>query len=160
MGIAYGACEYMKGGEIVLTPNQEKFVQGIIEGKSQAEAYREAYPKQRSSDKTVWEAASRLMANSKVNARLKELRDQLAKPSIMTAQERLEYLTRVIKGEEPEKLVQFIEGERFEEDIPPSIKTRLNALDIMNKMQGEYVQKIAADVDTNVTINIELSDDE
>jgi hypothetical protein len=86
------------------------------------------------------------MNNSKVIARLKELRDQLAKPSIMTAQERLEYLTRVIKGEEPEKIVQFIEGERFEEDIPPSIKTRLNALDIMNKMQGEYTTKIEGDI--------------
>ena len=126
----------------MLTPNQEKFVQGIIEGKSQADAYREAYPKQRSTDKTIWESASRLMANPKVNARLKELRDQLAKPSIMTAQERLEYLTRVIKGEEPEKYVQFIEGQKVEEDIPPSIRTKLNAIDIMNKMQGEYTTKI------------------
>jgi hypothetical protein len=29
----------------------------------------------------------------------------------------------------------------------------------MNKMQGEYVQKVVADVDTSYTINIELSDD-
>lgn len=144
----------------MLTPNQEKFVQGIIEGKSQIDAFRAAYPKQRSADKTCYENASRLMNNSKIKARLKELRDQLAKPSIMTAQERLEYLTRVIKGEEPERVVQFVEGEKFEETIPPSIKTRLNALDIMNKMQGEYVQKVEADVKSELTINIELSDDE
>ena len=144
----------------MLTANQEKFVQGIIEGKSQAEAYREAYPKQRSADKTIWENASRLMANSKVKARISELRDQLAKPSIMTAQERLEYLSRVIKGEEPEKYVTFVNGEKFEEDIPPSIKTRLNAVDIMNKMQGEYTQRIEAEVTKEVVINIELCDDE
>lgn len=144
----------------MLTPKQEKFVQGIIDGLSQADAYRSAYSTDKMADKTVWEKASRLMADDKVKARVKEIRDQMMKPSIMSAQERLEYLTRVIKGEEPEKLVQFVQGERLEEDIPPSIRTRLNALDIMNKMQGEYVQKVVADVDTSYTINIELTEDE
>lgn len=137
----------------MLTPKQEKFVQGIIEGLSQADAYRAAYPKQRMSDKTIHEAASRLMANSKIIARLKELRDQMMKPTIMSAQERLEYLTRVIEGAEPEKYVQFVNGEKFEEDIPPSIKTRLNALDIMNRMTGEYVQKVEG------TINVSKLED-
>jgi phage terminase small subunit len=126
----------------MLTPNQEKFVQGIIEGKSQIDAYREAYPKQKSADKTCYENASRLMNNSKIKARVKELRDQIAKPSIMTAQERMEWLSRLISNAE--------EG----------TNEKLKAIDIMNKMQGEYVQKIAADIDTNVNINIELSDDE
>lgn len=158
MVTAYGA-QYRKGGENMLTANQEKFCQGIIEGKSQAEAYRQAYPKQRSSDKTVWEAASRLMANSKVNARIKELRDELAKPSIMTAQERLEFLTAVINGTKGEMATKIVDGEEVEIEVPASMKNRLSAIDIMNKMQGEYVQKVVADVDTSYTINIELSDD-
>ena len=37
---------------------------------------------------------------------------------------------------------------------------KLRAVDLMNKMQGEYVQKVVADVDTSYNINIELSDDE
>lgn len=130
----------------MLTANQEKFVQGIIEGKSQIEAYREAYPKQRSADKTCYENASRLMNNSKIKARLKDLRDQLAKPSIMTAQERLEYLTRVIKGEEPEKVINIVDGEPVEVELPSALKTKLNAIDIMNKMQGEYITKIEGEV--------------
>lgn len=143
----------------MLTANQEKFVQGIIEGKSQAEAYREAYPKQRSSDKTVWEAASRLMANSKVNARIRELRDQLAKPSIMTAQERLEFLTQVINGTKGEKVIEIVDGEQVEIEVPASMKNRLSAIDIMNKMSGEYTQKVEASVTNAVNISIELSDD-
>lgn len=143
----------------MLTPKQEKFALNIFEGMNQAEAYKASYSAKNMSDNAIYREASLLMSNPKIAQRIQELRDKTAKSSIMTAQERLEYLTRVIKGEEPEKMVQFIEGERFEEDIPPSIKTRLNALDIMNKMQGEYVQKIAADVETNVTINIELSDE-
>lgn len=130
----------------MLTAKQEKFVQGIIEGKTQADAYKEAYPKQRMSDKTIYEAASRLMKDSKIIARVKELRDQMAKPTIMTAQERLELLTRIAKGEEPERIVQFIEGVKVEFEIPASLKARQNSVDIMNKMTGEYSTKIEGEI--------------
>lgn len=143
----------------MLTNNQETFAKAIIEGKSQIEAYREAYPKQRSSDKTCYENASRLMANSKIIARIQELRDQLAKPSIMTAQERLEYLTGIIKGTNGEKVIQVVDGEPVEVEVPASVKNKLNAIDIMNKMQGEYTQKVEASVTNAVNICIELSDD-
>lgn len=125
----------------MLTPKQEMFVQNIIKGMSQADAYRSAYPNQKMSDKTVWETASKLMNNPKVITRLNELREQLAKPSIMSAQKRLEWLTEVIN------------------DKDVAINDKLKAADIMNKMQGEYIQKVVADVDTNVNINIELTDE-
>ena len=125
----------------MLTAKQEKFVRGIIEGMTQADAYRAAYSCKRMSDKTVWENASRLMADSKVKARVQELRAELVKPGIMTAQERLRWLTELINSEE--------EG----------TNEKLKAIDIMNKMQGEYVQKVEANVSNEVTINIELSDD-
>ena len=126
----------------MLTPKQEVFVQKIIEGMSQADAYRAAYNTNRMSDKTIHEAASRLMADSKVSARVKELREQVTSKTIMTAQERLRWLTEVIQSPET------------------SINDKLKAADIMNKMQGEYVQKIAAEVQTETTINIELVDDD
>lgn len=125
----------------MLTQKQEAFVQGILEGMSQADAYRSAYPNQRMTDKTLWESASKLMKNPKVTARLKELRDELAKPTIMSAQERLEWLTKLIQSKEE------------------TTSDKLKAADIMNKMQGEYVQKVEADVKSEVTISIELSDD-
>lgn len=126
----------------MLTANQEQFAQNIIQGMSQADAYRSAYPKNRMSDKTLHEAASRLMANSKVIARLTELRNELATPAIMSAQKRLEWLTGVIQSEEE------------------STSDKLKAVDLMNKMQGEYVQKVQAEVQTETTINIELVDDD
>lgn len=121
----------------MLTAKQEQFVQNIIQGMSQADAYRSAYPDTKMSDKTIHEAASRLVSNNKVVARLSELRGELAKPTIMTAQKRLEWLTEVINSEE-------------------DINAKLKAVDLMNKMQGEYVQKIEADVRSEVNINIEL----
>ena len=126
----------------MLTAKQEAFCQNIIQGMSQADAYRSAYPNTRMADKTVIEAASRLMANSNVLARINELRGELAKPSIMSAQERLEWLTERI------------------EDKSIDINAKLKAIDIMNKMQGEYVQKVEADVKSDITINVELVDDD
>ena len=113
---------------------------------SQADAYRNAYPKQKSSDKTVWECASKLLKNPKVNTRLKELREQLVKPTIMTAQERLEFLSKVISGEKGELVTEIVDGKPTEIEIPASMKNRLNAIDIMNKMQGEYTTKISGDI--------------
>ena len=64
----------------MLTAKQELFVQKIIEGMNQADAYRAAYSSKNMSDKTIHEAASRLVRDSKVAARLAELREQLTKP--------------------------------------------------------------------------------
>ena len=124
----------------MLTPKQEAFVQNIIQGMSQADAYRSAYECKRMSDKTIHEAASRLVADSKVSARLSELREKLANEKIMSAQERLEWLTELVKSKEE------------------TTTDKLRAVDLMNKMQGEYVQKIEAQVENEVRINIELSD--
>lgn len=140
----------------MLTDKQEQFCRNIIEGMSQADAYRNAYPNNRMADKTIQENACRLARKDAVKARIKELRDALAKPSIMTAQDRLEFLTRVINGEQGEKMVQVVDGEPIEVDVPTSLKNKLSAIDIMNKMQGEYVQKVEAEVTNAVNINIEL----
>lgn len=143
----------------MLTAKQEQFVKNIIDGMSQADAYRYAYPNQRMSDKTIWEKASRLMSDDKVRARLQELRDKMVDDSIMTAKERLKFLTGVINGTEKEKITQIVDGEPIELEVPISVKNKLSAVDLMNKMQGEYTQKIEAEVNTEVNINIELSDE-
>lgn len=126
----------------MLTAKQEAFAQNIVEGMNQADAYRSAYSCKNMSDNAVYVNASKLAGDTKVALRIKELREQLAKPSIMTAQKRLEWLTEVIQ------------------DKTEKTENRLKAADIMNKMQGEYVQRIEAEVQTETTINIELVDDD
>lgn len=143
----------------MLTAKQEQFAQNIIKGMSQADAYRSAYNTKRMSDKTIHENASRLANDSKVTARINELRGQISTVSVMTAQERLEYLTRVVLGVEKEKQAVMIDGKAVEVEVPSAIKTRIDAIDKMNKMTGEYVQKVQTEVKNAVNINIELSDD-
>ncbi len=125
----------------MLTAKQEQFAQNIIKGMSQADAYRSAYSTARMADKTIHENASRLANDSKVAARIAELRGQIPTENIMSAQKRLEWLTELIGNEEV-----------YTSD-------KLKAIDIMNKMQGEYVQKVQAEVTNAVNISIELSDD-
>ena len=110
----------------MLTAKQELFVQKIIEGMSQADAYRSAYSCKNMSDNAIYREASLLMSNPKVAQRISELRGELAKPSIMSAQERLEWLTRFVNTG-----VEFTLSSE-----------KIRAIDVMNKMTGEYVTKV------------------
>jgi phage terminase small subunit len=126
----------------MLTAKQEQFVQNIIQGMSQADAYRSAYSCKNMSDNAIYREASLLMSNPKVAQRLSEITAKADKPKIMTAQKRLEWLTERIEDEEID------------------INAKLKAIDIMNKMSGEYIQKVEADVKQEFTINVELVDDD
>ena len=113
----------------MLTAKQEKFAQAIaLEEMNQADAYRSTYNAKKMSDNAVYREASLLVSNPKVAQRIKEMRDDLSTSSIMTAQERLRWLTELIHSDEV------------------SIGDKLKASDQMNKMQGEYVQRFSGDV--------------
>jgi phage terminase small subunit len=58
-----------------LTPQQLAFAQAVAGGKTQSDAYREAYPRSlKWPDKTLWSKASELMANGRVLERVQSLR--------------------------------------------------------------------------------------
>ena len=112
----------------MLTAKQEQFAKAIVEGMNQADAYRSAYETKRMSENAIYREASLLMGNPKVAQRIADLRSELAKPSIKTAQERMEWLTQLIDNPE--------EG----------TNEKLKAVDILNKMEGLYVQKISGEI--------------
>lgn len=125
----------------MLTPKQEQFVKNIVlEQMNYTEAYRNAYNAENMSDKTISEKASRLKDQDKVRARIKELSAEIASPKIMTVQQRAEKLTEFAQSEDQ--------------------NIAMKAIDLLNKMTGEYIQKVVADVDTSYNIKIELVDGE
>lgn len=111
-----------------LDPRREKFAQGVASGLSQAEAYRRANPRSlKWKDKTVWEYSSRLMAEGKVSARVKELQAEAAKNAIMTRQEWLQRMIDVADGGEDQSsrlkaLVEFGRAEGFYEAEKLNVK--------------------------------------
>ena len=136
----------------MLTGKQEKFVRYLVKGKSQREAYKLSYDAENMSDKTIDEAACRLFNDSKIKARYEELIERAANASVMTAQERLEYLTGIVYGTEQECVTTVVNGSPVEVEVPADLNTRMKAIDIMNKMQGEYVTKVDA------TVSMKLED--
>ena len=81
-----------------LTPQQDHFARLVAEGNTQAEAYRQAYPKsQKWTEKAVWNRASELSAHSGVLGRVSELRQQAAEKTGITLESHLNELERLRK---------------------------------------------------------------
>lgn len=108
----------------MLTPKQELFVQNLVKGMSQREAYKNSYSAENMKDEVIDNNASTLFKNNEISIRYKELVKEADDKAIMTAKERKIWLTKMI-------------------DSPNASNTdRLKALDLLNKMGGEYIEKV------------------
>ena len=110
----------------------EAFAQGIAEGKTQKEAYKAAFPNCHTwKDRTIINRACDLARRDDVTERVQELQQQTTSTAIMSITERKEWLTRLVM------------------DGQEATPNRLKALDILNKMDGAYIEQ----VNVNGTIN-------
>lgn len=131
------------GGELKkLTQQQDHFARLIVEGKSQAEAYREAYPKSRKwTDKALWNRASELAAHSGVLGRVSKLRQEAAAKSIITLESHLNEL----------ELLREMAKEQG------NINAAIQAEVSRGKAKGLYVTKVEMDdtpLPTTVVVNV------
>ena len=69
-----------------LTAKQEIFVQRLIEGYSQREAYKFAYNCEKMKDTTIDVEASKLLSNPKVSIRYEELKNELKQKMFYTVE--------------------------------------------------------------------------
>ena len=123
-----------------LTPKQEKFIQNIVSGMSQRQAYKESYDAKNMSDETIDTEACLLFNSPKISKRYQELMEELKNKAIMTAQERMIWLTEVIKDIQREEIyVRNSDGEEVLMGIKNAdLNTKIKALDTLNKMDGQY----------------------
>lgn len=112
----------------------EKFIQNVVKGMSQRQAYKDAFNVNYSDD-AIDNNASKLFKRDEVKTRYNELLQELEDKSIMSAKERMIWLTGVITG--------VIKESEIKEAY---ISDKMKAIDILNKMSGEYVNKIEANV--------------
>ena len=101
---------------------QENFCVEFVRCGNATQAYKNAGYKVRS-DKVAGVAAARLLGNVRVQKRIEELRLELDSHKIMDAVERRELLTQFARDEETGKT------------------DRLRAVDLLNKMDGVYINK-------------------
>ena len=137
----------------MLNVKQEKFIQNIINGMSQRQAYKDAY-NAKYKDEDIDSKASNLFNSDKVQARYKELMGKLEDEAIMSAKERMIWLSKIVNGEilEDVPVMTDIKNEKVNTiKCPTKIDTKLKALDTLNKMSGEYTTNIKG----NLTISYE-----
>ncbi|MGN0693744.1 MAG: terminase small subunit [Lentihominibacter sp.] len=136
-----------------LTKMQEEFVQNLINGASQREAYKKAYNAENMKESTIDSKASRLFKNQKVRARYDEIQERMRErqetKTILTTEERMEWLTKVVSGEIKEEHI-LKEGKNYVQVMKPvRVDTKLKALDLLNKMDGNYKTNIEGSLDIN-----------
>ena len=105
-----------------LTYKQSAFCHGIVEGLSQTEAYRAAYPGTKMSTKTMKEAASRLMRVSNVIATIEELKA----PAVEKVKRSYEKWLQEVEN------VAFVPSAQLEVKTPDTLK----ALELYGKATG------------------------
>ena len=121
---------------VKLTGPQEKFALGVATGKTQADAYREAYPKAKKwKDGSVHTKASLLMSDVKVQQRVTELRERITSTGIASAERVLLEATRLATFD-PRKLF-------FDDGTPKPITAldddtaaALAGLDVLEEFEG------------------------
>lgn len=126
----------------MLTPKQEKFVQNLVKGMSQREAYKNSYNANKMKDDTIDKKASELFKKGEIRGRYDELVKRLEDTAIMDAKERMKWLTKVIKGDVKEKYTYWDDGEQYEGEREADLTTKIRAVDTLNKMDNSYQQNI------------------
>ena len=122
---------YKIGGEVALKLNarQKAFCEFYVASGNATDAAIKAGYK----EKYAGVNADKLLKNTNIQKYIEELQEKAKGNRIMTAIERMEFLTSMIK-----------DGAVKDTD-------RLKALDILNKMDGEYTQKV--EVNGNINSN-------
>lgn len=112
----------------------EVFAQHLFAGDSQRQAFLAAYPKQTGSKPSSIDTKACVLANrTEVAARVAELHQAAADAAIATVTQRKVILSNIAKDEaEP-------------------AKNRIHAVDVLNKMDAVYVQKMEATVSAPVS---------
>ena len=123
----------------MLTFKQESFVQNIIKGMSQREAYKNSYDARNMKDTTIDKKASELFQKGEIRGRYNELVKKLEDSTIMSAKERMKWLSDVVNGKVTHTSYDS-NGNAYDNEA--YISDKLKAIDILNKMDNTYQQNI------------------
>jgi phage terminase small subunit len=129
-----------------LNNNQKAFCREYVKnGNNGTKAYMKAY---KTNEENARRRASELVANSDVLEYIKELQDKLEEKDIMSAKERMKWLTEVVNNIQREEAnVKMPDGETIELGSKNAdLQIKMKAIDILNKMSGEYTTKIEGNI--------------
>ncbi|MBC5580878.1 hypothetical protein H8S23_05120 [Anaerofilum sp. BX8] len=140
-----------------MTVKQEAFVRGLVEGKSQRDAYRDAYNCTEATDRTVDNKASKLFARAEVRARydalMGEVRAKADGETIATAAQVLEELTAMAFGTKTYPGLDMF-GNPVER--PVSVTQRLKALELLGRKHKLFTDNVAVDSEGALEVKLRV----
>ena len=124
-----------------MTDKQQIFADEYLKDLNGTRAYKVAYPSVKK-DETARANASRLLTNANVKKYIDEQLEKMHNDRTADAQEVLEYLTAVMRGEHQEQtLIGEGMGEQSIKNIDVGAKDRLKAAELLGKRHALFTDK-------------------
>lgn len=125
-----------------LTPKQRAFAEEYAKDLNGTRAYKEAY-KNIKSDDVAKAAASRLLSNVNVKEYINNLINSISKERIATAEEVMEFLTRGMKQELDEEVVNFdMSGKAVRTTKKNTAKEAIRCAELLGKRYALFTDKV------------------
>nr|DAY93542.1 MAG TPA: Terminase small subunit [Caudoviricetes sp.] len=106
------------------------------------------------SPKTAKVTGAKMLTNANLKAYIDEQLERIHNEKTADAQEVLEYLTAVMRGQHTEQTLQLIgDGVQKIADIDVSAKERLKAAELIGKRYGMFKDNVGIDLEPVVIVN-------
>lgn len=145
-----------------MTEKQKRFCDEYLIDCNATRAYKAVY-KNIKNDGVARRNGSRLLTNADVKKYIDDRMEELHNEKTADAQEVIEYLTSVMRGESAsEEIVVEGTGDGCSEarrvEKAPSEKDRLKAAELLGKRYALFTDKVETDVDMDLNITIDYGD--
>lgn len=140
----------MQKGVVAMNARQKRFCdEYLIDCNATQAAIRAGY-----SPKTAKVTGAKMLTNANLKAYIDEQLERIHNEKIADAQEVLEYLTAVMRGQHTEQTLQLIgDGVQKIADIDVSAKERLKAAELIGKRYGMFKDNVGIDLEPVVIVN-------
>lgn len=147
-----------------MTEKQKRFCDEYLIDCNATRAYKAVY-KNVKSDDAARANASRLLANANVKKYIDDRMEQIHNEKTADAQEVIEYLTSVLRGESTAQEIVVVgtgDGRSKEKTVEkaPSEKERLKAAELLGKRYSLFTDKVEMDTDLDLNITIDYGEDD
>lgn len=147
-----------------MTEKQKRFCDEYLIDCNATRAYKTVY-KNVKSDVVAATNGGRLLKNAEVQKYIAEQMEEIHNEKTADAQEVIEYLTSVLRGESTAQEI-VVEGtgdgcsEARTMEKSPSEKERLKAAELLGKRYALFTDKVETDVDMDLNITIDYGEDD
>lgn len=140
-----------------MTDKQRKFCDEYLIDCNATRAYRKAYPNVKK-DSSAAVCAAKLLRIVKVQEYINEQLEKISSEKIATAEEVMQYLTSVLRGESQSEIV-VVEGvgdgcsDARRMNKAPDEKERLKAAELLGKRYGLFKESVNLEVEPVMLVN-------